>query len=195
MVVASVYAQVTGKYDVLSAGWFQTIQKPQAVESSINKSSWPVNPVVVPVSGPAPLVYWKPANAHELSKIWTLKITHSGLKLARRAITDGRTVPMSLNSNESSVFVCHQRSQPDSDWRLSSFPLAQVLTDVSQLHSTFITETFAKIMIKTLASCNFNVIRDILARIPPPFAINYQSSTWQVVLPLFKQLASEKLWI
>lgn len=39
MVVVSVYATVTDTYDVLSAGCFQTIQKPQAVKSSINKSS------------------------------------------------------------------------------------------------------------------------------------------------------------
>lgn len=44
---------------------------------------------------------------------------------------------------------------------LSSFPLAQFLADVSQLHSKSITETFAEIMIKTLASCQFHVIRDI----------------------------------
>lgn len=126
MVVASVYARVTDKYDVLSAGCFQTIQKPQAVKSSINKSSWPVNPVVVPVSGPAPLVHSKPANTHELSKIWTLQITHSGLKLARRAITDRRTVPTFLNSNGSSVSfsLCHQRSQPDSasKWKKKRMP-------------------------------------------------------------------------
>lgn len=128
------------------------------------------------MSGPAPLVHSEPANTHELSKIWTLQITHSGLKLARRAITDGRTVSTSLNSNESSVSffrtLCRQRSHsltPSANERkngcLSSFRLAQVLTDVSQLHSNFITETFAEIMIKTLASCNFKVIRDILASI------------------------------
>lgn len=105
MVVASVYARVTDKYDVLRAGCFQTTQKPQALESSINKSSWPVNPVVVPVSGPATLAHSQPANTHELSKIGTLQITHSGLKIARRAITDGRTVPTSFNANESSVFL------------------------------------------------------------------------------------------
>lgn len=76
------------------------------------------------------------------------------------------------------------------NWCLSSFPLAQFHADVSQLHSNFITETFAEIMIKTLASCNFKVIRDILACISFFFAITYQSSTWQAELPLFKQLTS-----
>lgn len=72
---------------------------------------------------------------------------------------------------------------------LSSFPLAQFLTDVSQLHSKSITETFAEIMIKTLASCHFDVIRDILASLFF-LAITYQSSTQLNDLPLFKQLTS-----
>lgn len=89
----------------------------------------------------------------------------------------------------------HQRSQGDfvskgKNRCLSSFPRAEFCADVSQLHSNFITETFAEIMIKTLASCNFKVIRDILAWIFFPFAITYQSSTWLADLPLFKQLTS-----
>lgn len=64
--------------------------KPQAVKSSINKSSWPVNPAVVPLSGPAALAHSKPTNTHELSQIWTLEITHSRPKLAGCAITQGR---------------------------------------------------------------------------------------------------------
>lgn len=46
---------------------------------------------------------------------------------------------------------------------LLSLPLAQFLADVFQLHSKSITETFPEIMIKTLASCHFDLIRDILA--------------------------------
>lgn len=56
---------------------------------------------------------------------------------------------------------------------LSSLPLAQFLADVSQLHSKSITETFAEIMIKTLASCQFHVIRDIFS---PPFFICHRLS-------------------
>lgn len=110
--------------------------------------------------------------------------------------TDGRTLPASLNSNdcvfllflwqsEVTARLCQQRKE-----RLSSLARAQFAADVSQLHSNFITETFAEIMIKTLASCNFKVIRDILAWIFFPFAITYQSSTRLADLPLFKQLTS-----
>lgn len=71
---------------------------------------------------------------------------------------------------------------------LLSLPLAQSFTDVFQLHSKSITETFAEIMIKTLASCHFDLIRDILASFF--FVISYQSSTQLNDLPLFKQLTS-----
>ena len=64
-------------------------------------------------------------------------------------------------------------------------PCAQFFIDVSQLHSKFIIETSAEIMIKTLASCNFEVIGDISAAL-----LSYQSSTQIDDLSLFKQLTS-----
>lgn len=51
-------------------------------------------------------------------------------------------------------------------------PQAQSSIDVFQLHSRSITETFAEIMIKALASCHFDQIRDILAS----FSLCYQLS-------------------
>lgn len=53
-----------------------------------------------------------------------------------------------------------------------SSPQAQTSIDVFQLHSTSITETFAEIMIKALASCHFDLIRDILVS----FFLCYQLS-------------------
>lgn len=70
---------------------------------------------------------------------------------------------------------------------LSSFPLAQFLADVSQLHSKSITETFAEIMIKTLASCQFHVIRDIF--FPPFFLCHHLSKLDTTELFAFVQTA------
>lgn len=59
---------------------------------------------------------------------------------------------------------------------LLPLPPAQFLADVSQLHSKSITGTFAEIMIKTLASCHFDRIKDILASFSHFFFFRYQLS-------------------
>lgn len=65
---------------------------------------------------------------------------------------------------------------------LLSLPLAQFLTDVSQLHSKSITETFAEIMIKTLASCHFDLIRDISASLFSLLSVIKASHNWMICL-------------
>lgn len=75
---------------------------------------------------------------------------------------------------------------------LLSLPLTQFLTDVFQLHSKSITETFPEIMIKTLASCHFDLIGDILASLfsllsvikaPHIWMICLCSNSWHHLLP------------
>lgn len=90
---------------------------------------------------------------------------------------------VSTISVSSSDCFCHQRSLSFLVKRniyiftrnvlLLSLPLAQLCADVSQLHSKSITETFAEIMIKTLASCHSDLIRDILASL---FFLRYRLS-------------------
>lgn len=72
---------------------------------------------------------------------------------------------------------------------LHPFPPAPSPTDVFHQHSLSITETFAEITLETLASCCFDLIRDILAYFFF-FAISYQSTKQPCDLPLFKQLTS-----
>lgn len=99
------------------------------------------------------------------------------------------TIPVRLFLN-----IWHRRSLPDFvKKKENTRPIfSQFPADIFQLHSMSITETFTEIMIKTLASCGFDLITNIIVsffsllsviKAPDKRMICLCSNSWPHLLP------------